>query len=202
MSKDDINEYIKYNIPNEEKLQFYSPDLMKYLPEYYHANKTMNSIENYIAIEIGRVKFNAQDIMDQLYVDNATWGLSRWEENLGINTDLNQSYEARREVIKAKLRGSGTVTKILIKNVAEAFSGGEVNIIENFSNYSFTVDFIGIKGIPSNMAGLIDSIEDIKPAHLGYSFKYTYTVWNFIEKFTWQVVSINSKKWDDLKVYV
>ena len=87
----------------------------------------------------------------------------------------------------------------MVKNVAEAFSGGEVDIIEKFSDYSFIVNFIGIKGIPQNIAGLIDSIEDIKPAHLGYSFKYTYTVWNFIEKLTWQ--KVNSKKWDDLKVY-
>lgn len=199
MSEDNINEGIKYNIPNEEELQFYTPDLMKFLPAYYHANKTMNIIDNYIAGEIGRVKFNAQDLMNQLYVDTATWGLSAWEENLGINTELNKSDEARRELIKAKLRGSGTATKALIKNVAEAFSGGEVDIIEKFYDYSFTVNFIGIKGIPKNMAGLIESIEDIKPAHLGYSFKYTYTVWNFIEKLAWQ--EVNSKKWNDLKVY-
>jgi hypothetical protein len=199
MSEVNNNEYIKYNIPNNEELQFYTPNLMKYLPAYYEANKTMNNIENYIAVEIGRVKFNAQDLLNQLYVDTATWGLSTWEENLGINTDLIQSYEARREVIEAKLRGSGTVTKELLKDVSEAFSGGEVEIIENFSDYSFRVNFIGVKGIPKNMVGLIDSIEDIKPAHLGYSFKYTYTVWNFIEELTWQ--EVNSKKWDDLKVY-
>lgn len=199
MSEDNTNEHIKYNIPNEGELQFYTPDLMKYLPAYYDDNKTMNIIEDYIVVEVGKVKFNAQDLLNQFYVGNATWGLSTWEENLGINTNLNESYETRREVIEAKLRGSGTVTKALIKDVAEAFSGGEVEIIENFSDYSFTVNFIGIKGIPKNMVGLIDSIEDIKPTHLGYSFKYTYTVWNFIEKLTWQ--ETNSQKWNELKAY-
>ena len=85
----------------------------------------------------------------------------------------------------------------MMKNVAQAFSGGEVDILENFSDYSFIVQFIGIKGIPKNMQGLIDMIETIKPAHLGYSFKYTYTVWNFLSKLTWQ----NNKTWDDLKIY-
>ena len=179
-------------------IQPYIPDLMKYLPPWYCNSEIMIEIQNSIAKEIGLVRYNQQDLLKQFYVDTATWGLSTiWEKPLAIETDLNKSYEDRREIIKAKLRGSGTVTKAMMKNVAQAFSGGEVDILENFSDYSFIVQFIGIKGIPKNMQGLIDMIETIKPAHLGYSFKYTYTVWNFLSKLTWQ----NNKTWDDLKIY-
>lgn len=186
------------NEVSTEEIQPYTPDLMKYLPSYYDNSEVMKSIQNSAAIEIGKVKYSKADLLNQFYVDTATWGLSSiWEKPLGIETDLNKSYEDRREIIKAKLRGSGTVTKAMMKNVAQAFSGGEVDILENFSDYSFIVQFIGIKGIPKNMQGLIDMIETIKPAHLGYSFKYTYTVWNFLSKLTWQ----NNKTWDDLKIY-
>ncbi|MBC2579685.1 YmfQ family protein [Clostridium sp. DJ247] len=193
---------LKYAANNaaEEQLQPYIPELMKYLPPYYNNSRIMQDTQNSIALEIGKVRYIKQDLLNQFFVDTATWGLSTiWEKPLGIQTDLNKSYEDRREIIKAKLRGSGTVTKAMIKNVAEAFSGGEVNIIENFADYSFIVQFIGIKGIPKNMAGLIDMIETIKPAHLGYSFKYTYTWWNNLKELTWD--QANTKSWNDLKVY-
>lgn len=193
-------EYANDTLTSDE-LEKYTPDLMKYLPRYYDNSKIMKDIQNSIAIEIGKAKYSKVDLLNQFFIDTATWGLSDiWEEPLGIKTDLNKSYEERREIIKAKLRGSGTVTKAMLKNTAEAFSGGEVDIIENYSEYSFIVQFIGIKGIPKNMQGLIDMIEDVKPAHLGYSFKYTYTVWEFIKnKLTWNTVK--QKTWNDLKVY-
>lgn len=186
----------------QDGLQPYTPNLMKYLPTYYRDSKVIKNIEiDVFAPEIAILNYRHEDLLKQLFLDTATWSLDIREKELGIQTDLNKSYEERREIIKAKLRGSGTVTKTLIKNVSRAFSGGDVEVIENFSDYSFIIQFIGIKGIPKNMAGLIDAIEDIKPAHLGYYFKYTYTVWDFIEnsKLTWNGAKL--KTWNDLKVY-
>ncbi|GAD14194.1 hypothetical protein GBL_2411 [Geobacillus kaustophilus GBlys] len=87
----------------------------------------------------------------------------------------------------------------MIQNAAAAFSGGEVEVIEYPSEYRFEVKFIGVKGIPPNMAGFIDMLEQIKPAHLAYSFKYTYTVWDAVKSLTW--AQVNTKTWNELKVY-
>ncbi|MBI6873732.1 YmfQ family protein [Clostridium aciditolerans] len=185
--------------PILQQLQSFTPDLMKYLPTYYENSELMKSVQGTIAKEVGKLNYSKKDLLDQFYVDTATWGLScMWEKTLDIQTDLNKSYEERREIIKAKLRGAGTITKNMIKNVAEAFSGGEVEVLENFLDYSFIIQFIGIKGIPKNMAGLIEIIETIKPAHLGYSFKYTYTWWYKLKELTWSQSKI--KTWNDLKV--
>ncbi|MTK11097.1 MAG: DUF2313 domain-containing protein [Clostridiaceae bacterium] len=186
--------------PISQQLEPFTPDLMKYLPIYYESSALMKSVQGTIAKEVDKLNYSKKDLLNQFYVDTATWGLScMWEKTLGIQTDLNKSYEERREIIKAKLRGAGTVTKNMIKNVAEAFSGGEVEVLENFLDYSFIIRFIGIKGIPKNMAGLIEIVETIKPAHLGYSFKYTYTWWNKLIELTWSQSKM--KTWNDLKVY-
>lgn len=178
----------------------YKVDLMKYLPWYYQNSEVMRTIQNANSLEVGKLKYSIDDSVNQLFVDTATWGLDRLEKIFNIETDINKSYEDRREVLKAKLRGSGTVTKQMIKNVAQAFSGGEVEVIEDNANYNFIIRFIGIRGIPKNMQGLIDAIEDIKPAHLGYSFSYTYTTWDFIKnKLTWN--QAKEKSWGELKVY-
>lgn len=191
-----INKYAE-NDTNED-IKALTPDLMKYIPIYYRNSKVINNIESAFAMEIGILNYRHIDLLKQITLDTATWSLSIREKELDIVTDLNKSYEERREIVKAKLRGSGTSTKSMIKSVAEAFSGGEVEVIENFDNYSFIIQFIGIKGIPKNMAGLINAIEDIKPAHLSYSFKYTYTVWDFIkDKLTWD----NKRTWNELKVF-
>ena len=86
----------------------------------------------------------------------------------------------------------------MIKSVAIAFSGGEVDVQEYTNEYRFVVQFIGIRGIPQNMPGLISAIEEIKPAHLMYSFKYTYTAWQQINM-TWQ--QAKTKTWGDLRIY-
>lgn len=161
----------------------------------------MKTIYNVQGTELGSFLYYLKDLINQAFIETATWGLMYWENEYGIETNLNSSYEERREIIKAKKKGSGTTTKEMIKNVAETFSGGEVNVIEDNKNYSFTVQFVGVKGIPKNMQGFKNMLEDIKPAHLSYSFKYTFTIWDFIKEKDLNWNSIENKLWNELKVY-
>ncbi|GAA0735890.1 YmfQ family protein [Clostridium oceanicum] len=195
------NKYASNKNISDEQIKPYTPDLMKYLPKCYRKSKVMANIETTNAKELGRLYYLKKDLLKQFFIDTATWGLTLWEEDYGIKTDLNKSYEDRREVIKAKKRGQGTVTKKMLKEVAEAFSGGECEIIEHPESYSFTVKFIGIKGIPINLAAFIDMLNIIKPAHLAYDFEYTYSIWSFLKgsKLTWSMV--NTKMWKELKAY-
>lgn len=174
-------------------------DLMKYLPDYYHESNYVIDIQKSLGKESGALSNNINDMLQQMFVDTSTWGLELWEKELGIQTDKSKSDTTRREIIKAKLRGAGTTTKEMIKNVAIAFSGGEVDVIEYPKENKFVIQFIGVLGIPPNMAGLMQSIEEIKPAHLSYSFKYTYTVWNNLINLLWN--GVNTKIWADLKIY-
>lgn len=193
------NNYASEISTEDEQIKPYIPDLMKYLPLYYKPSKVMRNVQESNAKEIARLNFSQKDLSKQLYVDTATWGLHRYEKDLGIEIDLNKSYEDRREIIKAKKRGSGTATKKMIKNTAEAFSGGAVEVIEHPQDYCFTVKFIGIRGIPKNMASFKEMLETIKPAHLGYDFAYSYTVWDKVKELTWDKAS--QKTWDELRVY-
>lgn len=200
------NQYglVKYaeNTITPEDIEKYKIDLTKYVPMFiWENNDIMQAIYKSQGDELGSLLYCLEDLQKQFYIDTATWGLDLWEEEYGITTNLNYSYEQRREVVKAKKRGQGTTTKQMIKNVAEAFSGGEVDVIENTGPYIFTIQFVGVKGIPRNMQAFINMLEDIKPAHLAYEFKYTYTVWNFLreKKLTWN--NSKAKTWDQLKVY-
>lgn len=201
--------YIKYGVNRygekpssvDEEINLYRPDLLAYLPPLLREIREFKTIDDVVGYEIGFLKFTIQDILNQCFINTATWGLVLWEREYGIETDLNKSYEERREILKAKKRGHGTVNKKMIKETAEAFTGGEVQILEHPESYSFTVKFIGIKGIPRNLAAFKDMLDNIKPAHLAYDFKYTYTVWNFLKDkpLIWNNAKL--KTWNDLKVY-
>lgn len=177
-----------------------APDLSPYMPEYYQnsdVSKNQLYVESY---EVGRLMVTIQDVEDQLYIDRATWGLDIYEKAYNITPKDGATYEERREVIKAKKRGRGTTTKAMIKNTAEAFSGGEVDIIENHADFSFMIKFVGTKGIPQNMSGFLNMIREIKPAHLACNVEYSYNVWNVIQskQMTWNTAE--AKTWEEMKV--
>ena len=145
------------------------------------------------------MEHSLEDTINQCFVVSATWGLERWERVLGIETNLQLSFEQRREVIIAKICGQGTTTMEMIKNTAAVFSGGDVDVIEDNAHSRFIVRFVGAKGIPRNIRGFIEMLEEIKPAHLAYEFEYRYTVWNWLKQnYTWN--SLQKISWDELRV--
>lgn len=173
-------------------------DLMKYLPTYWYEIEQMKVLQEILGMNLAEVIAFKQDLFNQMFIETATWGLSRWEKILGLPTEIEKNYEFRRERIKSKIRGSGTTTKQMIVNLASAFSNGEVEVIEHPGEYRFVVKFVGIKGIPANMKDLTSAIEEVKPAHLAFTFEYTYNYWNNLKAYTWSALSIHT--WDKVKV--
>lgn len=183
-----------------------SPDdgtisLMQYLPPYWHTIREMIQLQEVAGQEVNQLKEAIDDLLAQMFIDTATWGLDIWEKELGLTVDPTRPLERRREQIKAKLRGSGTTTAFLIQSVAEAYSGGDVEVIEHPEEYRFTVRFVGVRGVPQNMVGLMQAINEVKPAHLAHDWEYTWTWWDFLadSNLTWDVAG--EKTWNELKVY-
>ncbi|MCB6610152.1 putative phage tail protein [[Clostridium] symbiosum] len=176
----------------------YFTDLSLYVPPFISSIREMKEIYQTQGRETGLLRYYLYDLMAQCFVSTSSWGITRWEELLGITTNLKLSYEQRREIVLAKIRGQGTTTKQMLKNTAESFSGGEVDVVEDSENHRFIVRFIGIKGIPRNMQAFVAMLEDIKPAHLEYRFEYTYTTWNSLKIFTWN--DLLSKTWDEIRI--
>ena len=156
--------------------------LINKLPSFYDNNIT-KPIQNSFDIEVNSINDEVDNVLNQFYVDSATYGLDYWERMLGISKN-NFDIDTRRENIKAKMRSRGTTTVSVIKNICEAYSNGIVEIIVNHSDYSFVIDFVGTIGIPKAFAELDKTIEEIKPAHLAHSYKFNYNTNSDISKYT------------------
>lgn len=175
----------------------YYTDLMSLVPPFVAEKREMHELYTAQGYQTGQLEHDLADTVDQCFLATATWGLTRWERIFGITTNLSLSYEQRREILMAKLRGQGTTTVQMIRDTAAAFSGGDVDVIEDNPHHRFIVRFIGAKGIPRNMQGFISALEEIKPAHLAYEFEYRYTVWHELESYTWD--SLKGMSWDNTK---
>ena len=156
--------------------------LINKLPSFYDNNIT-KPIQNSFDIEVNSINDEVDNVLNQFYVDSATFGLDYWERMLGISKN-NFDIDTRRENIKAKMRSRGTTTLSVVKNICEAYSNGIVEIIVNHSDYSFVIDFVGTIGIPKAFAELDKTIEEIKPCHLAHSYKFNYNTHNDLSKYT------------------
>lgn len=174
-----------------------------YVPDFLRDVEPLKSIYNATGFETGNLFTFKDELLDQFFVKRATWGLIYWEHFVGIKENPTLSYERRRENIISKIRGVGTLTKTQIKNLATSFTGGEVEVLEIPEKYKIVVKFVGVKGVPENIGGLIAVLEETKPAHLEIAFEYTYMTWNQHDEFamTWDQWDQQKLNWKKFEIY-
>lgn len=159
-------------------------EMMSYLPEHYAPIREYQEITKVEGKQFADLDIRIQDALDQFFIDRATWGLAKREELYNIPVDAAKPIDQRRSLVKAKRRGTGKVDSRLIKNVADAYTNGEVTV--SFDG-EIRVKFTGFYGIPSNIEDLSSVLSTIIPAHLGFNFEYSY----FLVKDIHNVMTIN-----------
>ncbi|MDY8046594.1 YmfQ family protein [Paenibacillus polymyxa] len=153
-----------------------SKKLMSYLPDYYEEIEEFVQIMDAEDIEFDKLNAAMVDTFRQFHPETATWGIKYWEKDLKIVSMPSKPIEQRRSVVISKMRGSGKVSASMIKNVADSYDRGEVDVTVFPAEYYFVIRFIGTLGIPPNLQDLKDAIEEIKPAHLEVRYKFRYLV--------------------------
>lgn len=175
------------------------------LPYYYENSKVAFELIDKEADELYNISQSIQDILLQLFVNTATWGLDFWEKEVGIVTDPSISYDERRSRIKARIRGNGTVTKELLKNISESYAYGTVEVTEIPSNFEVHIKFIDDRGVPTNFELLKKSISENVPAHLQVTYEFTYMAWKELDLHSWDETETENGTgltFDELEVWI
>ncbi|WP_255298487.1 putative phage tail protein [Brevibacillus dissolubilis] len=155
--------------------------MLNHLPAFMQKSRVLQQFETAEQLELELINGQLEDLMPQLDVSTATWGLVVFEQELGIPTDLSKSYDARREVIRSKMRGSGKIDRMQIKVVADAYANGDCEV--SF-NGRIRVKFTSQIGIPPRLEELKRAIEEIKPAHLGVEYEFRYLFIEDVQQMT------------------
>ena len=175
--------------------------MLEKMPSYYRKSKVMKELLSSIELEVDRLKGQVSLTENQFFVVLADKNLQKHEQDVGLITDLSTDLDTRRGRVMSKLRGTGTVSKTMLKNVAASFVNGDIEIIEYPSEYCFAVKFTSKTGIPYNIADIQAMFEELKPAHLAVEYIFTYRLWEdiFYKLQSW--ATVKTYTWDEVLVF-
>jgi hypothetical protein len=143
--------------------------MLSYLkPGQYDHDPVMQDVYSTQGVEIDELNRTLDEILDQFYIQFATWGLRLYEEQYGLPVNEGLDPELRRALIMArKRRGRNSLLKIL-HAVEPTLSLAWGHLILPFSLESDADDY--------DISALIQLLERHKPAHLSYSFRVIPTL--------------------------
>lgn len=169
--------------------------LMRHMPKYYRGILEIETLQKAINDELEIMDAISKDVLDQFFIYTATWSLPIWEKIFGLTVgDKTSNIQERRENLISKLRSYGTTTKEMIARVAKTFTNGEIEVVEDNSNYAFKILFTSIVGIPKNIENFKAVIEVIKPAHLNFSIEFRYNTHNQVAYLLHNSLKVKSNK--------
>lgn len=163
--------------------------LINLLPDFFKQSNEMVDIQNAIEVVYSDFDEAQKDLESQLFIETATWCLPLWEKFLGLPIAFEKPIEERRSKIKSRLRGYGTSTKELIKNIALSFNNGDLEVTEDNPNYTVSIEFVSALGVPSNIDDLKAAVKVVIPAHLEVTYIFKYRRWSEFAAKTWAEVA-------------
>lgn len=115
---------------------------------------------------------------------------------------MEETDSERRGRIKSKTRGYGTATIQAIKNVAESYDKGIIDVAEDFSTF-MVIRFVDTTGIPSNLDDLRAIVRELVPAHLSIGYEFNYFVWDELDSqgWTWDEFDGLDLNWNAIEIY-
>lgn len=143
------------------------------LPSYYYESRQMNVKCDSSGIEFDTLTQNIADVTNQCFPQTATWGISFWEEFLGLPINTAESITNRRSKVISKMSRSSPMTPSEMRRILNGFADA-VDINQVQRDYYFQV----ILGTKTSLGDIIETviseIEEVKPAHLAYSLAIKY----------------------------
>lgn len=174
--------------------------LIDLYPRWYRASAEFTAWQDALDVQTDAAYDTLEDLLNQVFVSTATWGLNLWEKQLGIITDISKGDAERREIILSKLRTRpANLTVERLTQMIAAFGDWGVEIDEQYADYTIQIKFTGKFGVPAYMDNVDQAVRQALPAHLDYVYAYTYPVWNDIDAMamTWIALDEKALTWDD-----
>lgn len=145
-------------------------DILQYLPSFLSKDKLFRATNDADSAEHDSIRVDLQDLLDQLCVLTATWGIEKWEELVDITPQRETDIESRRAAVLLKLKKPPSVTvdfleKLINQYIADK-SGAVTDHPETYST-DFNVPLLD----KENMAGMTRDVRTYIPAHIGPVYK-------------------------------
>ena len=104
--------------------------------------------------------------------------IKNYERFMNLEFKKGWSLQDRKDRIIYTLLSKNIFTPHVLKEQAKIFTNGEIEVIENYNDYSFMIKFTSVVGIPQNLDNFKNFIYINKPAHLNFSIEFRYNTHN------------------------
>lgn len=157
--------------------------LRSYIPDIPGSSRVFQSLFAAEGRELDIAIATAAELLDQSFVERATWGIAEWELVLDIIPPPDATIESRRSAVAAKLH-LFTATNQNVAHIVETF-GSQATVVENPGDYSVVVRVLAVAAIAYTEAAIEDALRRTIPAHLGVTVEYVYGTWDDLDAHGW-----------------
>lgn len=159
-----------------------SNKIINFINKIFRNDDIAKHIANISQTEIENIEIKINEIQSNIFLDESTWGLNIFEKELALEYTQDKTIDERKSIVSAKWRGAGKLTLELIQDTVKAYTDNTVNV--RFEG-KIILDFTEKIGKPKDINNIMDSIEEIKPAHLGVDYLFRYRTWGDLKHHTW-----------------
>lgn len=132
----------------------------------------------------GDVLDEARQLACELLLDQMSERQLAAEEKLcGITPPLGATIDDRRAAVAARWRTSSHAGVQDLQDICNRWSDGDVEV--RYVDDTIQIEFVGIFGVPADMATLQDAIAAIVPAHIPLEYIIKYKLWRDFADKTW-----------------
>lgn len=120
--------------------------------------------------------------------------VANYERFMELDYKNGWSLQDRKDRIIYTLLSKNIFTPHVLKEQAKIFTNGEIEVIEDYENYSFTIKFTSVVGIPQNLDNFKNFIYINKPAHLNFKIEFRYNTHNQVAYLLHNSLKVKSHK--------
>lgn len=143
--------------------------LQSYQPEYYKRFLEMQEILKAEGAIFDNIDSQIISFWNSAFIETITEiGVERWENILGLTSNYVLPLESRKQAVQAKLKGFVKLSGTLIKSLMAIYNKGLSGDVF-FEQSNINTIFNGEESIPMILDGFYDTLEQLKPSHIGLS---------------------------------
>lgn len=120
--------------------------------------------------------------------------VANYERFMELDYKNGWSLQDRKDRIIYTLLSKNIFTPHVLKEQAKIFTNGEIEVIENYNDYSFIIKFTSVVGIPQNLDNFKNFIYINKPAHLNFKIEFRYNTHNQLGYLTHNSLKLKTHK--------
>lgn len=146
-------------------------------------NELQKDLIQALELEYERAKKDIERYKEQIFVPFFNEEqIKRYEKFMELEYRENWTLDDRRQRVIYTLLSKEIFTVANLKEKAKIFINGEIEVLEDFGDYSFVVEFASVVGIPDNLENFKEFINLNKPAHLSFSLKFRHNTHNQLKE--------------------